>query len=301
MKIHQAIIPAAGLGTRFLPFTKATPKELLPLLNKSAIEYIMAEGIASGISDFYMITSGDKPTLAKYLAPTPELEAALAAKNNNGALASVNHIMAQSRVHYITQQQPLGLGHAVLMAHKEIGQNYFGIFLPDDIIVQAPSTHAQAAMAQLIDVAGMYNVSVIAVQEVAPDQVHNYGIVAIKREIAPGIVELSGLVEKPDIKNAPSHLAVIGRYVLSPRIFASLEVTQKGAGNEIQLTDGISHMLNSGEPAYACIVKGTRYDIGTPLGWLSANIDLGLRNPAYAAAIKSVIDAHNSAHVNNLD
>lgn len=284
MHIHQALIPAAGLGTRFLPFTKTTPKELLPLLNKPAIEYIVQEGIDSGITNFYMITSGNKPTLASYFKPAPELEASLAEKNNGHFLKSINQIMATVDMQYVNQDKPLGLGHAVLMAKKEIGDNYFGIFLPDDIIVDTTP-----ALLQLIKVAQTYQASVIAVQEVAPDQVSSYGIVAIKKEIAPGVVELTGLVEKPSVQNAPSRLAVVGRYVLSPRIFASLEVTKPGAGNEIQLTDAINHMLNNGERVLACTIKGSRYDIGVPGGWLGANVAFGMQIPEYAAIIKKAV------------
>ncbi|MCX5925004.1 MAG: UTP--glucose-1-phosphate uridylyltransferase [Candidatus Dependentiae bacterium] len=284
MHIHQAIIPAAGLGTRFLPFTKATPKELLPLLNKSAIEYIIKEGVDAGITDFYMITSGNKPTLAKYLQLAPELEAAIAGKKGEHLLSSISTLIRQARIEFINQDKPLGLGHAVLMAKQQIGDTYFGVLLPDDIIF-----NAKAALAQLIGIAQTYNATVIAVQEVEPDQVSSYGIVAIKKEIAPGLVELSGLVEKPAMHDAPSHLAIIGRYVLSPRIFNSLERTQAGSGGEIQLTDAIQHVLNSGERVLAYQVEGSRYDIGTPEGWLQANIELGLQVPEYTNAIKQMV------------
>lgn len=282
--IHQALIPAAGLGTRFLPFTKATPKELLPLLNKSAIEYIIQEGIDAGITDFYMITSGNKPTLKQYFDAAPELEQALAAKHNEHLLASINELMERSNVHYVMQDKPLGLGHAILMAEQQVGNHYFGILLPDDIIFAD-----RCALGQLIDIAKKYQASVIAVQEVAPDQVSNYGIVATQKELAPGIFELTGLVEKPKPEAAPSRLAIVGRYVLSPRIFASLAITKPGAGNEIQLTDAINHMLMNGERVLACVVQGDRHDIGVPGGWLRANVYLGLQNPVLAPMLRELL------------
>lgn len=284
MYIHQAIIPAAGMGTRFLPFTKATPKELLPLLNKSAIEYIIKEGVDAGITTFYMITSGDKPTLAKYLQPAPALESAVAGKKGEQLLTSISSLIKQTRIEFVNQDKPLGLGHAVLMAKQQVGNTYFGVLLPDDIIV-----NAKAALAQLIEIAQTYKATVIAVQEVEPDQVSSYGIVAINTEIAPGLVEVSGLVEKPAMHDAPSRLAIIGRYVLSPRIFDALERTQAGSGGEIQLTDAIQHLLDSGERVLAYQVQGSRYDIGTPEGWLQANIELGLQVPEYAQAIKQMV------------
>lgn len=284
MHIKHAIIPAAGLGTRFLPFTKATPKELLPLLHHSAIEYIVQEGVDAGITDFYLITNEHKPTLAHYFRPTEQGQPALVAKKNDPLLASVNHLIAEARFHYVNQQEPLGLGHAIFTAQKYIGDNHCAVLLPDDLVF-----HRQTALAQLLDVARAYNGTVLAVQEVAPEQVHQYGIIAIKREVSSGIFELADLIEKPALHDAPSLFGIIGRYILSPHIFASLAVTEPNAGNEIQLTDAIRHMLHRGEPVLACMVKGNRYDIGNPLGWLSANIDLGLRIPEYAATIRRMV------------
>jgi len=284
MRIHHGIIPAAGLGTRFLPVTKVVPKELLPLLRTPAIEYIVQEAIETGITDCSIITSSDKSALTKYFESMPELEELLMQKKSEHLLASLGAIRDTLRLHTIIQDRPLGLGHAVLQARQVVGDQYFGVLLPDDIIM-----HTEPALKQLADIARTYQVSVIAVQEVAPEHVPNYGIIAIKQEIAPGIMELSGLVEKPSAAEAPSRFGIIGRYILSPRIFDSLAVIERGAGNEIQLTDGINRMVRQhDERVFACIIKGTRYDIGVPLGWLCANIDLGLQIPEYASAITRV-------------
>jgi UTP--glucose-1-phosphate uridylyltransferase len=284
--ISQVIIPAAGLGTRFLPFTKAVPKELLPLLNTPAIQYIFSESVASGISDFFIITSAEKKALAQHFGPASgELEKMLARTNKQQLLDALNQLIKNRHIEFINQTEPLGLGHAVLMAKKQISTDYFGVMLPDDIIF-APKI---PALAQLAAVSKKYNASVIAVQEVAPEQVSSYGVVAIKHQLEPGIAELTGLVEKPQPQDAPSRLAVIGRYVLSSKIFPLLENTPRGAGGEIQLTDAIDKLIKNGERVIACTISGTRYDIGSPLGWLQANIALGLENPAYAAHIKKML------------
>lgn len=284
MEITKAIIPAAGLGSRFLPFTKAVPKEMLPLLNKPAIQYVVEEGLASSIANYLVVMGRGKDAIADHFDAFLGLEAMLKERDKEELLAGIDRIIRQAHFTYIRQQEPLGLGHAVLMAKHAIGKEYFGIFLPDDIIISK-----QPALAQLIRVARQEKASVIAVQEVPADCVSNYGVIAIKKQITPNLFQVSHLVEKPQPKNAPSNLAVIGRYVLSHKIFASLDELSSYAHEELQLTDAIAHMIHNNERVFAYKIQGIRYDIGTPLGWIKGVIGTALQDPAYAAHIQKFL------------
>ena len=263
MDISKAIIPAAGLGTRFLPYTKAVPKEMLPIINKPAIEYIVQEGISSDIHNFCMVTGRSKQAIANYFDSSPELEHFLREHGKEKLMAGLNRLIRQAQFTYVRQSEPLGLGHAIWLARHTIGKEYFGIFLPDDIVVSK-----QPALAQLIRIARQEKASVVAVQEVPQECVSSYGIISVKKQITPNLFQVSQLVEKPDAKDAPSNLAVIGRYVLSHKIFQALDDISSYASEEIQLTDGISQMMKHNEKVFAYKVQGTRYDIGTPIGWL---------------------------------
>jgi len=284
MDITKAIIPAAGLGTRFLPFTKSIPKEMIPLLNVPAIQYIIQEGLASQIKQFFMITGRGKQAITDYFDSSPALESILEERNKLSLIANVEKIIKMAHFTYIRQSEPLGLGHAVWMARHSIGKEYFGIFLPDDII-----TGKTAALAQLIRIARQEKASVVAVQEVPNDLVSSYGIISVKKQITPNLFQVGQLVEKPSQKNAPSNLAVIGRYVLSHKIFNALESMSSYATDELQLTDGISLMIKNNEKVFAYKVQGYRYDIGTPIGWLKATISLALQTPEYAPIIKEYL------------
>ncbi len=281
MNITKAVIPAAGLGTRFLPFTKAVPKEMLPLVNKPAIQNIVEEGIASGIERFFIIANKDKQVIVDHFSYDMKLETTLKERNKFHLLESVDKIIHTAQFDYLEQPEPLGLGHAILMAKPVIDNEYFGIFLPDDII-----DSEEPGLKQLIQVAQKYHASVIAVMEVPMEQVSSYGVVAYSTQLEDGVYEITKLVEKPPVEQAPSNLAIIGRYVLSPKIFDSLEATTPGAGGEIQLNDGIADMIQKGERVLAYKIKGTRYDIGQPAGWLQANISFAAKDPQYANAIK---------------
>ena len=285
MQITKAVIPAAGFGTRFLPLTKVVPKEMLPLLNKPAIQNIIEEGIDSHITDFFIVTRDEKSEIANHFKKAPKLEKILQEKNKLHLLKSIDTVIKKAHVEYINQPEPLGLGHAILMARDAIGPHYFGVFLPDDIIIG----HIPA-LAQLITVAQKYNASVIGVQEVPIERISCYGVVATKKEIEPGVFEITRLVEKPKQEDAPSNLAIVGRYILSPNIFDAIEATKNTTPGEIQLTDAIDYLLKKGEKILACTIKGTRYDLGMPLGWLKANIHLGLNDPALAPHIKNMIN-----------
>ncbi len=277
MKITKVIIPAAGWGTRFLPFTKAVPKEMVPLLNKPAIQYIVQEAVDSGINNCIVITSAHKQALINYFSPQPALEGFLQEKNKLSLLTGLQNLCNSVTMGYIIQETALGLGHAVGLAKNKITDDYCAVMLPDDIMVSTPP-----ALAQLITIAQTYKASVIAVQEVPDNAVSSYGIVAIKKQIEPGIFEVSSVVEKPTVANAPSRLAIIGRYILSQKIFKALDELKPAANGEIQLTDAIASLIASGEKVLAYTVQGTRYDVGTPHGWLTANRDMARHNPAFS-------------------
>ncbi|MEX0848633.1 MAG: UTP--glucose-1-phosphate uridylyltransferase [Candidatus Dependentiae bacterium] len=285
MDITKAIIPAAGLGTRFLPYTKAVPKEMLPLLNKPALQYIVEEGLSSDIKQFYIISSRGKQAIENHFDADPSLSHLLDDRDKGALLSSVNKIIRNASFTYIRQSEPLGLGHAVWLARHAICKEYFGIFLPDDIIAGK-----QAGLAQLIRIARQEKASVIAVQEVPQDCVSSYGIISVKKQITPNLFQVGHLVEKPEQKDAPSNLAVIGRYVLSHKIFQALDDISSYETDEMQLTDGISQMMKSNEKVFAYKVQGTRYDIGNPIGWLKASIGFALQDPHYAPHIRKYID-----------
>ncbi len=265
MKINIGVIPAAGLGTRFLPFTKSVPKELLPIMNKPSIQYIIEEGRSSGINSFCIVTSDRKDALRHYLTHDAQLQDYLERSNKKSLLTELNEIIDTTTFSYVLQNNPRGLGHAISITHDIVGNNYFGVMLPDDLIAGT-----NPGLAQLIAVAEEHQATVVAVQEVPREQTSAYGVVAIKHNINDHLFEVSHLVEKPKPGDAPSNLAIIGRYVLSPRIFEMLEKTKPGAAGEIQLTDALDLLARSGEPVLACKVSGTRFDVGNPQGWVKA-------------------------------
>jgi UTP--glucose-1-phosphate uridylyltransferase len=284
MEITKALIPVAGLGTRFYPVTKSIPKEMLPLLNKPALHYILEEGLQSAIKQFVIVTNKYKYAIENYLDSSPELEILLGHTKKQLLTSDIEKIINAAQFVYLKQPEPLGLGHAVWLARNIIGKEYFGIFLPDDII-----TGKEAGLAQLIRVARQEKASVIAVQEIPMECASSYGMVAIKKQITSNLFQVASLVEKPQPKDAPSNLAIIGRYVLSHKIFKALDETSVGAGQELQLTDAISCMMMQNEKVLAYKIQGTRYDIGTPLGWIKAIITMALQHPEYAPQIRSFL------------
>lgn len=288
MNIQKVVIPAAGFGTRFLPITKVIPKEMLPLIDKPAIQYITEEGIQSNISQFIVILGRSKEVIANYFDRLPELESLLKEKGKENLIKTIEQIVSTAHFTYIRQTIPLGLGHAVKQAEHAIGKDYFGIMLPDDIFLGN-----EPVIAQLAQIAQKKKASVIAVQEVDPSNVSSYGIVGISKKISSNLFQVSHLIEKPSIEMAPSNLAIIGRYVLSPSIFTSLEKITIDDQGELQLTNGIAHMIKNGETVFACKIDNTRHDIGTPLGWLKATYDIALSNPMYATQLKEYLFRHN--------
>jgi len=281
MNISKAVIPAAGLGTRCLPLSKAVPKEMLPLLDKPAIQYIIEEGIASGIHEFCIIANDDKKAIHDYFSHNKKLEVFLKEKNLLHLIQKVNDIIDSAQFKYVPQPEPRGLGHAILMARDVIGDEYFGVFLPDEIL-----DGKKPVMGQLINIAQQYHANVIAVQEVPEENVSSYGIVAIKQQIGENLYEVSQLIEKPAVDQAPSNLAIIGRYILSPKLFDALALTKPGAKGEIQLTDAIAHMLLQGEKVLAYKVQANRFDIGNIPGLLKANHYFARNNSRYASCMK---------------
>jgi UTP--glucose-1-phosphate uridylyltransferase len=281
MKIKKAVLPAAGLGTRFLPYTKAIPKEMLPILEKPSIQLIVEEGMACNINDFIVIANDDKQAIAQHFSHQPKLEEDLASRGKADLLEHLNTIIDSCNFSFVPQPQALGLGHAILQTKNAVGNEYFGIFLPDEIMIGP-----DPALAQLIRTAEKYNASVLGVLEVPREKVSSYGIVAVQKELENNVFEVKELIEKPSMEQAPSNLAIVGRYVLSPRIFDALENTQPGTGNEIQLTDGIARMMRNGERVLAYTLETSRYDVGNPLGWLQANIAIALQHPKLGPIVR---------------
>ena len=270
-KVRKAIIPAAGLGTRFLPATKAQPKEMLPIVDKPAIQYIIEEAIASGIEEILIITGRNKRSIEDHFDKSVELENQLKEQGKYDLLGLIEEI-SQVDIHYIRQKEAKGLGHAVLCAKQFVGNEPFAVMLGDDIVdAEVP------CLRQLIDVYDDCQGTVLGVQEVAKDKVSSYGIVNPKK-VKENIWQAVDLIEKPGIEEAPSQLAVLGRYILEPEIFALLEKTEPGRGNEIQLTDAICKLAHE-KPVYAYNFSGRRYDIGDKQGYLEATVEYALKRP----------------------
>lgn len=273
-KVTKAVIPAAGLGTRVLPATKAQPKEMLVIVDKPSLQYIVEELVESGITDIVIVTGRNKNSIEDHFDFSYELEDTLFNSGKIDLLNKIDEISSMANIFYVRQNHPMGLGHAILKAKPFIGDDPFVIALGDDIVYN-PETPVSK---QLIDIYEKTGASVIGVQEVADKDVSKYGIVKPSVVIDERTVEMEDFVEKPSIEEAPSKMACLGRYLLSGDIFKYLEETEPGKGGEIQLTDGILKMLKSGEKVVAHNFHGKRYDIGNKFGLLKANIEFGLRN-----------------------
>ncbi|MGD6794148.1 UTP--glucose-1-phosphate uridylyltransferase GalU [Metabacillus indicus] len=271
-KVRKAIIPAAGLGTRFLPATKAQPKEMLPIVDKPTIQYIIEEAVASGIEDIIIVTGRGKRAIEDHFDKSYELEETLAKKGKYEQLEEVQEISKLANIHYIRQKEPLGLGHAISCASRFIGDEPFAVLLGDDI-VHSPE---KPCLKQLIDVYERYNSSVIGVQEVPEQEVSKYGVISINGNgMNNGVFHINDLVEKPNVEDAPSNYAIMGRYVLRPEIFKILETLTPGAGNEIQLTDAIKR-LNDLQMVVGLEFNGERHDVGDKFGFIKATLDFAL-------------------------
>ncbi len=280
--IRKAVFPAAGLGTRFLPATKAQPKEMLPLVDKPIIQYGVEEAVASGVDNIILVTGRGKNAIEDHFDVSVELESFLEARGKKEQLEEIRKISNLINFSYVRQGEPLGLGHAVLVTKNLVGQEPFAVILADDVIDADPP-----ALQQMIDVFGEVDGPVLAVERVPRDTVSSYGIIAAD-EIKPGVYEIRDLVEKPPVEEAPSDLAIIGRYILTPDIFPALETIGQDRGGEIQLTNGLRELLKK-RPIYGCEIKGVRHDTGNKLGFLKAVVYFALRRPDLAGPFREYL------------
>ena len=270
MKVRKAIIPAAGLGTRFLPATKAQPKEMLPIVDKPTLQYIIEEAMESGIEEILIITGRNKSSIENHFDKSVELEIELEKSGKDDLLKIVKNISNMVDIHYIRQKEPKGLGHAIYCARCFIGHEPFAVLLGDDIVYSK-----KPCLRQMIEIYNEYKTTILGVQEVAHEDVCKYGIVDCKH-IEGNVYKAKGLVEKPSVEDSPSNIAILGRYIINPAIFDILEHTKPGKGGEIQLTDGLKELAQK-EAMYAYIVEGKRYDVGDKQGFLEATVEFALR------------------------
>ncbi|SDO13738.1 UTP--glucose-1-phosphate uridylyltransferase [Cryobacterium flavum] len=282
--ITKAVIPAAGLGTRFLPATKAMPKEMLPVVDKPAIQYVVEEAVAAGLSDVLMVTGRNKNALENHFDRMTELEAMLERKGDQTRLAKVRESNELADIHYVRQGDPRGLGHAVLRSRMHVGNEPFAVLLGDDII-----DARDPLLTRMLEEQVKRGASIVALLEVDPSQIHMYGAAAVESTDDPDVVRITGLVEKPSAADAPSNLAIIGRYVLRPEVFDILEHTAPGKGNEIQLTDALQEMAVNPESTggvYGLIFRGRRYDTGDRLDYIKAIVQLAVDREDLGADLK---------------
>jgi UTP--glucose-1-phosphate uridylyltransferase len=279
MRVRKAVFPAAGWGTRFLPATKAQPKEMLPLVDKPIIQYAVEEAVAAGIEQVIIVTSSQKRAIEDHFDHSFELEHLLEERGEIERLRQIRHISDLVQIAYVRQKEQLGLGHAVLMARELVGPEPFAVILSDDVVIGE-----RPCIGQLMHAYTQTRSSVIAVMEVSPDETSRYGVIGGQRaEGGDGrLWKMDRVVEKPPPGTAPSNLAIIGRYVLTPKIFDKLERTARGAGGEIQLTDAIQALMDE-QAIFGYEFDGTRYDAGTTMGWMKASVELALARPDLGA------------------
>ena len=287
-RIKKAVIPAAGFGTRFLPGTKATPKEMLPIVDKPTIQYIVEEALASGIEEILIISGHAKRAIEDHFDSAPVLERELEEKGKDDLLAIVRET-ADINVHYIRQKKMRGLGDAILCAKSFMAGEPFAVLLGDDVVYADATKGQQPALRQLIDIYDAYGGSVLGCQQVAPEKVSSYGIVAGKEIAGSKLLKVSDMIEKPELSEAPSNIAVLGRYIISPTIFELLEHTAPGKGGEVQLTDALKQLALV-EPVWAYCFEGKRYDVGDKLGFLKATVEFALRRPDLGGPFRSYLE-----------
>ena len=287
MKVRKAIIPAAGLGTRFLPATKAQPKEMLPIVDKPTIQYIIEEAVASGIEEILVVTGRNKKCIEDHFDRSVELEIELENAHKEKMLKMVREISKMAQLYFIRQKEPKGLGHAIRCAKTFVGNEPFAVLLGDDVVASK-----KPCLKQLIEVYEEKNATVLGVQTVAHEDVSKYGIVD-GVNVGERLYKVRDLVEKPPVEEACSDIAILGRYVISPDIFEYLENQTPGAGGEIQLTDALKRMANDGKEMYAYDFKGTRYDVGSKIGFVQANIEFALRDESLRDELKEYLEKLN--------
>jgi UTP--glucose-1-phosphate uridylyltransferase len=281
-KVRKAVFPAAGLGTRFLPATKASPKEMLPLVDKPLIQYVVEEAVASGIESVIIVTGRGKSTIEDHFDVSFELECLLRDRGKDAELKQARDVSDLARVSYVRQREALGLGHAVLQARDLVGDEPFAVMLSDDII-----DSEKPALRQLLDVYEKYDAPVLATMRVAGEAISRFGVLDVE-EVEDGVYRIKDMVEKPVAAKAPSDLAIIGRYVLTPDIFDEIENTKPGAIGEIQITDAMRAVLKKRD-FYAVRFEGTRYDAGDKLGFLIATVELALKHPELAPGFREYL------------
>ena len=287
-RIKKAVIPAAGFGTRFLPATKATQKEMLPIVDKPTIQYIVEEALASGIEEILIISGHAKRAIEDHFDSAPVLERELEEKGKDDLLAIVRET-ADINVHYIRQKKMRGLGDAILCAKSFMAGEPFAVLLGDDVVYADAAKGQQPALRQLIDIYDAYGGSVLGCQQVAPEKVSSYGIVAGKEIAGSKLLKVSDMIEKPELSEAPSNIAVLGRYIISPTVFELLEHTAPGKGGEVQLTDALKQLAMV-EPVWAYCFEGKRYDVGDKLGFLKATVEFALRRPDLGGPFRSYLE-----------
>jgi UTP--glucose-1-phosphate uridylyltransferase len=280
--VRKAVFPAAGLGTRFLPATKVVPKEMLPLVDKPIIQYGVEEAVLSGVTEIVLVTSHGKSAMEDHFDVSVELEAHLESRGKRDLLEDIRKISSLARISSVRQGHPLGLGHAVLMAKSLVSDGPFGVLLPDDVIDATPP-----ALAQMIKVYDEVQGPVILVERIPKSDISKYGVIA-HEPLGNGVYRITDLVEKPPADQAPSDLAIIGRYILTPDIFPELEATGRDRGGEIQLTDGLRRLLKK-RPLFACEFTGVRHDAGNKLGFLKATAYFAMRRPDVAADFRAYL------------
>lgn len=281
-KIRKAVIPAGGWGTRWLPASKSIPKEMLPVVDKPAIQYAVEEAVTAGITDILIITGRNKNSIEDHFDRNLELETFLEIKGKNDLLAKLRQPKEDIKIYFTRQKEQKGLGHAISCAREFVGNEPFAVLLPDDLIdAEVP------CLKQMIELYSSRKGTIVAIMEVSREEVRKYGIIKPVR-LNPNICVVKDLVEKPAVNKAPSNLAVVGRYIIQPEVFEFLEITEPGAGGEIQLTDAL-RMMTAKDEIYAYKFFGTRFDIGSPVGYIQANLQLGLNHPEYGSEIEKEI------------
>lgn len=286
-KIRKAVFPAAGLGTRFLPATKASPKEMLSLVDKPLIQYVIEEAVNSGIESILIVTGRDKSAIEDHFDISFELEQVLHERGKSDMFELVRHVSELAKISYTRQKQALGLGHAIYQAKDFAETEPFAVLLADDIV-----DAEKPALKQMIEVFEKYQAPVIATMQVEGEAISRFGVIDAE-EIEPNVFKIKDMVEKPDFADAPSDLAIIGRYILTPDVFDAIERTDKGSGGEIQITDAMRLMLNEGKPFYAVKLEGTRHDAGDKLGFLIATVEFALKRPDLAPDFLKYLKSKN--------
>ncbi len=286
-KIRKAVFPAAGLGTRFLPATKSSPKEMLPLVDKPLIQYSVEESVASGIESILIITGRDKAAIENHFDISFELEQVLKERGKTEMFDLVRAVADIAKISYIRQKQALGLGHAILQARDFVGDEPFAVLLADDIM-----DSETPALQQLIDVYERYDAPVIATMQVAGQAISRFGVIEAD-EVEPNVFKIKNVIEKPKFEDAPSDMAVIGRYIFTPELFGAIEKIEPGAGGEYQVADAIRILLDKGKPFYAVKLNGVRHDAGDKLGFLIATVEFALKRQDLAPDFKAYLKSLN--------